>query len=178
MSSRLKAIVAGVAEQLGDETVEMVLDQVEVSRRSAPARVVWVPLGGTIEPTDHVGGRLTAGTPPERRRAVYVDAQRVQVRLWATGEDRDKARDAVETLFHRVVAATRRALLADARWGAWEWVTQLPERAGATVLGQLIVAELTVRVPVFDQVRQLSTVTTTSTHETIEIKGGSEVTDC
>ena len=119
-------------------------------------RIVWIPVGGPITPTDNVGGRLATGNTQRIKQLRTVELN-CEVHLW--GQDVEQA----ENMMHLLIAACYRLLVGSVVFGSHTWATQTQTGADYSARGQKIELDLTIKIPVTDSADGL-TVITTQTH--------------
>jgi hypothetical protein len=112
-----------------------------LKRNSDWPRIVWIPVGGSIQASQNVGARLANG---QRLRAVRTDAVSFKVRCWHEDEECCKA------LLHALIAACWRVAKVSAEFGSYDWLTQ-DEGADYARRGEVIEADVSLLVPVLEQ---------------------------
>lgn len=103
-------------------------------------RVVWIPVSGTIEPTENVGGRLSNG---QSLRQIRTDSLNLEVRCWHENEE------CVKALMHAVVAACWSVVKTSATFGSYQWLTQ-DDGADYSRRGEVIALEMQIKLPILE----------------------------
>ncbi len=158
------------AELVDVDDLTYEIGRLKLKENQSPPRIVWIPIGGSINPTDDIGGRFAvtdSSTIPrtvdtsKRFRQLRTDAQDFEVHIW------HKNIACVRALMHRVVAATWRVLQGSVDFGDYTMSTQDSD-ADYARFGQKVELELTMRIPILetDESRVLDTTdVTTQTHQ-------------
>ena len=120
-------------------------------------RIVWIPVGGPITPTDNVGGRL-ANAGADRIKQLRTVELNCEIHIW--GQDVEQA----ENMLHALVASSYRLLAGSVMFGSHSWETQTQTGADYSARGQKIVMDLTLKIPITDNAQALTTITS-ETHE-------------
>ncbi len=102
--------------------------------------LVWIPIDGSLSAPSNVGGRLVGTT--SRDRALLTREQRCQVQIW--GGNLEQA----ETLWHNTLAAVWSYSAGSVAFGSHSWVTQTEAGADYSALGELVVQDITIHIPV------------------------------
>ena len=116
-------------------------------------RIIWIPTGGPITPTQNVGGRLTGGGTERTRQLRTVELE-CEVNIW--GEDAEQA----ENMMHLLIAACWRLLMGSVEFGSHVWDTQTQTGADYSARGQKIQLDVTLKIPVTDAIQDLTVITT------------------
>jgi len=101
--------------------------------------LVWIPIDGTMKAPSNVGGRVIGGT---RDRSILTREQRCQVQVW--GGNLEQA----EALWHNTLAAAWNYSAGSVAFGSYSWVTQTESGADYSALGELVVQDITLHIPV------------------------------
>jgi hypothetical protein len=143
--SRFDAIVNDLAERLGP-IVAVERTRKEIVRHAAPPRIVVVPTGGTIGPTQEIGRRDITNNAT---RSLYQRNLRCEVYCW--GRDRSEAED----LLHNVVVALHHGAQGSYQLGAEEWINEREDRFSDLLHGEMIMLEAILEVPINDELKTL-----------------------
>lgn len=150
MTSRLADVVAEFAVTLADSSVTVAIGAVELHRNVAPPRIVFERVGGSIEMTREIGRQDVSG---EGTRQLLTRNLSLRMHCW--GADEEQA----EQLMHNAIVAMRRTIL-----GSFQVVSESWEQdtsTGDVDLGQEVVVEVVVQIPIIDEMLTLHVPPTT-----------------
>ncbi|MHA1572460.1 MAG: hypothetical protein ACTSX8_00545 [Alphaproteobacteria bacterium] len=117
------------------------IGRLPLKENNSPPRVVWIPVDGEIQATDNIGGRVN-GT--DKRRQVRTRLQNFEVNVWGT----DVAN--TEDIMDAIVAVGWRHDVGSISFGSFSWFTQQPATADYAELGQKVVMEVSIKIPIHD----------------------------
>lgn len=149
--SRLADIVAEFTSILNDSSVTIAVGAKELHRNDSPPRIVFERVGGPIEMTRDIGRQDTGATAATR--ALLTRNLALRVHCW--GEDEDQAED----LMHNALVAMRSATLGSFAAVSETWGREL--ESGDANLGEVVIAEVVVQIPVIDALLTLHVPPTT-----------------
>lgn len=142
----LSGIVEAFREELARPEVEVLLGADHVAAHGKPLRIVWVPVSDYFSPPARVGGNP---------RQLYTRNASVTLHIW--GADLE----ATEQLLHDTVAALYRTVSAPGlELQPTQW---LDDKGGLVQHGEVVLLNIALQIPVFDQPRTTATITTTET---------------
>jgi hypothetical protein len=141
------AIVNDLAERLGVELVTVERTRKEVVRHAAPPRIVVVPTTETIEPAQEIGRQDIPGGSATRQ--LYHRELRCEIYCW--GRDRTEAQD----LLHNTIVALHHGVQGSYRLGQGEWRNEREDTFSDLLLGDMLMLEAFVHIPVVDQLKTL-----------------------
>jgi hypothetical protein len=142
MASRFDQIITSVEAALGSPIAH---DQRELASLNDAPRIVASLSGGTITPSDRVGGQKDAVAGTSSRQILI---RRVGVTFNVWGRDREEA----ETLLHNLLAAVWHEANAAIEFGAETWLDQEPGEDGYQRRGSMVEMVCVFSVPVFDTI--------------------------
>lgn len=154
MATRLEALAEKIHEQLNDQTVKSAFGRKEVARNDQRRRVVWVPVGGPLTPPEKrsAGTVVPNGTGQARRHDVVLRQERVQVHVTAESDE------SLEQLFENLLAAIG-LTIPRPTWHEYRWVTEEEGQAGDSLRVPKIRFEITIQLPVAEEIKPLTVVT-------------------
>lgn len=152
---RLRDVINEFESILNDPAVTVAIGRKELHRNDAPPRVVFVRKGGPITATQEIGRQDIGG-----QSTTQIHQRELSCDVYCWGSDEDET----EQLLHNVVVAMRRAILGSYRLGNETWLSEEELRAGDVVLGECVVLEAIVHIPIVDQLVSLVTPSGGLTH--------------
>lgn len=154
MATRLSAFAAQVHARLeaAGVSVPQYDDAEGLTKHSERTRIVWVTTGGTIEPPKQAGGRMPSNGSAERVRLCKVRVERVNVYILSD------TRQTTEELLEDVIAAVYN-IASVCEMPSYRWPTQVKDLSGDVLRAQACVLDFSLRLPVSDEIKPLTTVT-------------------
>ena len=159
---RSEELMAAVEQKLSDDSVAFRFGRKFLAHHDQARRIVFVPVGGAINPPKSAGSRRLGAAPGETEepkvRILPTIAECVeQVDVYIYGEDFG----ATEALKDGVIAAISKAIGAapSAVFARYVWASQESEEAGDTNRTELIVLTFTLALPVPEAFEPLRRVT-------------------
>lgn len=148
--SRAEALAIAIHEQLNDSSVERLFGRNDKAKNAQARRIVWIPVGGTIDDPRQGGGRRPADGAQSRVQSCKDRKARIEAHIYA------ESYAETEALLDRLIAATCIVLPNQTFDGGYQDVTQEQRNeAGVTNRTDLIVLTLEVRLPVRAEVKEL-----------------------
>lgn len=153
MASRFDQIVTEVHADAALAGIGYATGRLAEKENADYPRIVWIPTGGPITPTQNVGGRLATGNTQRIKQLRTVELN-CEVHIW--GENVEQA----ESLMHALVASCYRLLVGSVEFGNHSWETQTQTGADYSARGQKIQLEVTLKIPITDNAKALTNITT------------------
>lgn len=162
MASRIADLVELIAEALDDPDVTVGIGRKAQRDLKSPPCVVFVPTLVPPVPVTEVGSHVTqAGQSPNtfRKRAILYTQQAFEVHVWGGGSTDAEQIEHTEQLYHNVLNAIRATVRGAVTYAGGEWVSQQESESAHVKLGEEIVFNATVVIPVIDENKRLTTAT-------------------
>lgn len=156
MATRLADFATAVHAVLtaaGITDVEQVNDRESLQKHQAKRRIAWLTEGGTIEPPDQAGARVSSSNANQRVVACKIRVESVDAYIFGG------TREATEELLDAVIAAAFQVGGARLQMPRYRWATQEEPRAGSTLRTQLCVLTMNLRLPVNAEISALTSIT-------------------
>lgn len=155
MASAIQEIVTGFIAELADPAnftaTNVVVGEGQRARNGPMPRIVFVPIGGPIEPPDRPGGRVIVTTGSgTKARQIYT--RNLQILCELHGSNIENA----EIMLHNSVRAMRKQLDNSVRFGEEVWLSQQEGEDGVNDFGEVVTFTFTVQLPIYDINRPLT----------------------
>lgn len=127
MASQLEQYMALFVTALGADTIghplygKVLLGRTKIDRNTDAPRIVVYRVGGSIAPPDQVGmGEIDLGPPTGKIRTRAIATRKLSVQTYCHG----KSDEETEDLLNNAIAAWRKVLHNDVRFGSETWISQ------------------------------------------------------
>jgi hypothetical protein len=162
MASRIADLVELIGEALDDPDVTLGVGRKAQRDLRSPPAVVFVPTLVPPVPVTEVGAHaVQAGQSPNvfRKRAILYTQQAFEVHVWGGGTTDEEQIERTEQLYHNVLNAIRATVRGSVNYAGGEWVSQQEAESAHIKLGEEIVFNATVVIPVIDENKKLTAAT-------------------
>lgn len=169
----IKTIIDAIHEQLNDSSVEYKIGRKYTAENADGHRVVWIPMSEASAPAKDVGGvKFTQAGGDERRRAIGARQVRIASHIWAKADDADGGILTAETILENLIVAARKATNIGLMFDKATWLSQTDSKAGFDDRGEVVIAEWLMRLPVWDEIKPLTTIVAAHHQGSMKFPGG------
>lgn len=154
MPSRLEDITIEIHERLNDATLERRFGRKELQHHDQERRIVWVRVLSPIDTPKRAGATMVVGDPEHRVNVCQIRVETVEAHIFAETDE------LIDQLLDNVIAACWLTLQSVAvQFTNYSWVSQYENEAGETLRTEKVVLRLSFRLPVPEEIKQLTPIT-------------------